>query len=271
MNILTQGLGSAWSMVATFVPKLVGFLIILLIGWLIAKAISKAVDLLLTRTGFPKLIEKTGLSHMTGGFDIGNIIVKIVYYFILLIALQYAFAAFGAGNPVSGLLTEIVAYLPRVIVAVVLVVIAAAIARVVRDLITNAMSGRPVARLLGTIAYAFIIGLGAIAALNQLGIALTVTLPVLVTVLATVGGILIVGVGGGLIRPMQTRWDGWLNDMQHEFGNGNGAPAPRRGNAPQGEPTHGQATQSQSAQGQPAQTPGTWHPSDSSFGGEHRI
>ena len=46
-----------------------------------------------------------------------------------------------------------------------------------------------------------------IAALNQVGIATTVTQPVLIAVLATVAGILIVGVGGGLVRPMQQRWD----------------------------------------------------------------
>jgi len=37
---------------------------ILLIGWLIAKGVSKAVQLLLTRTGFPKLIDKSGLGAM---------------------------------------------------------------------------------------------------------------------------------------------------------------------------------------------------------------
>jgi hypothetical protein len=49
-----------------------------------------------------------------------------------------------------------------------------------------------------------------IAALNQVGIATTVTTPVLIAVLATVAGILIVGVGGGLVKPMQQRWEGWL-------------------------------------------------------------
>ena len=44
---LKDGLGQAWAMVATFVPKLVGFLIVLLIGWLIAKAVSKALGLVL--------------------------------------------------------------------------------------------------------------------------------------------------------------------------------------------------------------------------------
>jgi hypothetical protein len=55
-----------------------------------------------------------------------------------------------------------------------------------------------------------------IAALSQIGIAIAVTLPVLITVLATVGGILVVGVGGGLITPMRQRWERWLNHAEQE-------------------------------------------------------
>ncbi len=42
------------------------------------------------------------------------------------------------------------------------------------------------------------------------------TTPVLVTVLATVAGVLIVGVGGGLIKPMQHRWEGYLTKAEEE-------------------------------------------------------
>ena len=51
---------------------------------------------------------------------------------------------------------------------------------------------------------------------NEIGIAIAVTLPVLITVLATVGGILVVGVGGGLITPMRQRWERWLNHAEQE-------------------------------------------------------
>jgi hypothetical protein len=62
----------------------------------------------------------------------------------------------------------------------------------------------------------FIIALGVIAALSQIGVAVAVTLPVLIAVLATVGGILVVGVGGGLVRPMQQRWERWLLRAEEE-------------------------------------------------------
>jgi hypothetical protein len=133
-----------------------------------------------------------------------------------LIALQMAFGVFGP-NPVSELLTAVVAWLPKAVVAIIIVVVAGAIAGGVKDLINNTLGGLSYGRLLGTIASVFILGLGVIAALNQIGVATAVTTPVLITVLATVGGILVVGVGGGLIRPMQNRWDGWLNRAEQEI------------------------------------------------------
>lgn len=222
VQTLLQGLGDAWSAVATFVPKLLAFLVILLIGWLIAKGVSKAVSIVLRRIGFGKLLEKARLGNLVGstGIDPVGIIVKLVYYFILLIALQWAFSVFGTANPVSGLLNQVIAFLPRIAVAIVLVVVAAAVAGVLRDLIRSALGNRPFAPMLGTITFAFVLALGIIAAVNQLGIGLAVTTPVLVTVLATIGGILVVGVGGGLVRPMQSRWDGWLGRAERELSSG---------------------------------------------------
>lgn len=219
---LKDGLGQAWNLVATFVPKLAGFLIILLIGWLIAKAVSKALGLVLSKIGFGKLIEKTGLTGTLkqANFDAGGIVVKLVYYFILLIALQLAFGVFGESNPVSALLNEIIAFLPRILVALVLVIVAAAIAKVVRDLVHSALSARPAGRLLGTVAYWLIMAFGIIAALGQVNIATAVTGPVLVAVLATIGGVIVVGFGGGLIKPAQDRWQGWLANLQGQLDSG---------------------------------------------------
>ncbi|MQA59909.1 MAG: hypothetical protein GEU86_00100 [Actinophytocola sp.] len=210
---------------ATFVPKLFAFLIILLIGWLIAKAVAKGLTLVLNRLGFPKLIEKTGLSGMLNqsNFDATGIIVKLVYYFILLIALQLAFGTFGPTNPVSELLNDVIAFLPRIVIAIVLVIVAAAIANVVREMIAGALSGRAVGRTLSTVTYYLIVAFGVIAALNQIQIATTVTGPVLIAVLATAGGVIVVGFGGGLIKATSERWPGWLSNFEGQF-KGGGSP-----------------------------------------------
>ncbi|WP_228823308.1 mechanosensitive ion channel family protein [Nocardia blacklockiae] len=213
-----QGMSNAWSAIATFVPKFVGFLAIMVVGWIIAKVIAKIADRVLRRVGFDRLVERGGIHNMLANskYDATDILVKLVYYAILLIALQIGFGVFGP-NPVSTMLNGIVAWLPRAAVAIIIVCIAGAIARVVMDLIGNVLSGLSYGRMLGRLAAVFIWGVGIIAALNQIGVATSVTTPILVTVLATIGGILVVGVGGGLIRPMQQRWEGWLDTVEGEM------------------------------------------------------
>lgn len=210
-------LESAVASVATFVPQLVLFLVILIIGFILAKVLRKVVNSLLERVHFDRAVQRGGIGAAmeNSKYDASDLVAMLVYYAILLITLQFAFGIFGA-NPVSTLLTDIVAFLPRIAVAIVIVVIAAAIAAGVKDLVTGVLGGVSYGRVLGTIASVFVIGLGVIAALSQIGVAVTVTLPVLITVLATVGGILVVGVGGGLIGPMRQRWEGWLASAEQE-------------------------------------------------------
>jgi hypothetical protein len=217
------GLSSAWTSVANFVPKLVAFLIILLIGWIIARVLRAVVATVLRKVGFDKVVERGGLKDTLarGDWDAAELIARVVYYAILLIALEVAFGAFGP-NPISNILTTIVAWLPRLIVAMLIIIVVGAIARVVRDLVTRLLANVSYGRLLGTIAAVFIWGLGIIAALNQIGIATSVTMPVLITVLATIGGVVIVGMGGGLIRPMQQRWETWINRFENELPSGGG-------------------------------------------------
>ncbi|MDQ3359615.1 MAG: hypothetical protein M3520_12490, partial [Actinomycetota bacterium] len=209
-----------WSNLVNYVPKIALFLVILIVGWLVAKAIGTAIDKVLERVGFDRAVERGGIKKAlaNSSYDASAIVGKLVYYAILLFVLQLAFGVFGP-NPISELLTGVIAFLPRIIVAIIIVVIAAAIAAAVKELISNALGGLSYGNILANVASIFILALGVIAALNQVEIATTVTLPVLITVLATVGGILVVGVGGGLIKPMQKRWDGYLNTMAEESEN----------------------------------------------------
>ncbi|TQM80026.1 putative transporter (transmembrane protein) [Saccharothrix saharensis] len=209
--------GDALRSVVTFVPKLVGFLVVLLIGWIVARLLRTAVNKVLERVHFDRAVQRGGIGDALARskFDASGLVAQIVYYAVLLIALQIAFGVFGP-NPVSTLLTEIVAWLPRAIVAIIIIVVAAAIARAVQDITSRALGGLSYGPTLGKVASWFIIALGVIAALNQIGVATTVTTPILITILATVGGIMVVGVGGGLIKPMQQRWEGWLTKAENE-------------------------------------------------------
>ncbi len=142
--------------------------------------------------------------------------------------------------------------------AAVIVVVAAAVAAAVKTLIQNALGGLSYGKILATIASVFILGIGIIAALNQVEIATTVTTPILIAVLAAI----VVGVGGGLIGPMSRRWEGYLNKAEQE--------APKIKAQADAAPSAGQQLKSkaQQARSQVGQTGNTTSgPAD----GAHRI
>ena len=212
-----QSLADLWRTIVLFVPRLVVFVLILIIGWIVAKVLEKVVDKVLERVGFDRAVERSGVGRVFEGgrYDASSLIARIVFYAILLITLQLAFSVFGP-NPVSNLLTAVVAWLPLAIVAIIILVVAGSIAGAVKDIITGMLGGTSYGRWIGVAAAVFIWALGIIAALNQVGIATAVTTPILVTVLATVGAIIAIGVGGGLIRPMQQRWERWLGRIEEQ-------------------------------------------------------
>ncbi|PZF99061.1 mechanosensitive ion channel family protein [Micromonospora deserti] len=212
-----DAVGDALRSVMLFLPRAVAFVAILVAGWLIAKAVLKIVDRVLARVGFDRAVERGGIRRALARsrYDASDLVARLAYYGVLLVTLQLAFGIWGP-NPVSDLIAGVIAWLPRAFVAIVIVVVAAAIANAVRDVISGALGGLSYGRILATVASVFLLGLGIIAALNQIGVATAVTTPVLIAVLATVGGILVVGVGGGLVRPMQSRWESWLSRAEQE-------------------------------------------------------
>lgn len=211
------GVSDAWTTVANFLPKLLFFFVVLFVGFLLAKAAAKLTDRVLERVGFDGAVERGGVKQALAksSYDASDIVAKLVKYTILLFTLVIAFNVFGP-NPISQLLQDVIAFLPRLIVAIVIVVVAAAIARAVKDLLQNLLGGLSYGNVVATIASVFILFLGVVAALNQVGVATTVTTPVLITILATIGGVIVVGAGGGLIRPMQSRWEQWLSTAERE-------------------------------------------------------
>jgi hypothetical protein len=211
--VLQDGLAA----VIAFVPLALLFLLILVVGLIVAKLISKAIDKLLEKVGFDRLVERGGVKKALASskLDASDIVAKIVYYTLVLFVLQFAFGVFGR-NPVSDLLQGIIGFLPKIIVAIIIVVIASAIAAGAKGLIQNTLGGLSYGKVLGNVVAVFILFLGVTAALNQIEVATTVTTPILIAVLAIIAGVIIVGAGGGLIKPMQARWESMLTKAEEE-------------------------------------------------------
>lgn len=253
------------------IPKILVFLVVLVVGWIIAKALAKVVDVVLRRVKFDHFVERgvVGQALARSNTDATQLIAKIVYYAILLIALQMAFGVFGT-NPISTMLNAIVAWLPRAIVGIIIIVIASAIAKVVKDLVMGAIGGLSYGPFLANVASIIIIALGVIAALNQVGIAGAITTPILDTVLITCGAVIAIGVGGGLVKPMQARWERMLSAAERETntqlaayqrGRTDAMRAPDRTRQQQTAPAGAQGygpPQGGPGYGGPAQDPGDW-------------
>ncbi|MDJ0337918.1 hypothetical protein [Cryobacterium sp. PH31-O1] len=211
--VLQNGLAA----VIAFVPLALLFLLILIVGLIVAKVLSKALEKLLEKVGFDRVVERGGIKKALANskLDPSDIIAKILYYTLVLFVLQFAFGVFGP-NPVSDLLAGIIAFLPKIIVAIIIIVIAAAVAAGAKGLIQNTLGGLSYGKALANIAAVFIVFIGITAALNQIDVATTVTTPILIAVLAIIAGVIIVGAGGGLIKPMQARWEAYLSKAEEE-------------------------------------------------------
>lgn len=213
----SRGIEDAWSSVASFVPKLIAFLLILIIGYLIVKTLSKIADAALERVGFDKAVERGGIKKALdqSKYDASDIVGQLIFYALFLIVLQMAFGVFGS-NPVSDLITGVISYLPKVIAAVLIIVIGSAIAAAAKELIEAALGGVDYGKTVANAASIAILATVGFAALNQLQIAPAIVTGLFYAVLATVVGSTVIAVGGGGIKPMQQRWENTLQRYDEE-------------------------------------------------------
>jgi hypothetical protein len=202
-NILTTSLGNAMTLFALAIPKIIGFAFIVIIGWLVAALLARAIGALLRAVRFNELAHRSGLAgfvqSMGTRVDSAAVIGLVVKWFVRLITLMVAFDALGL-PAVSDVLRQLVLWLPNVVVAVVILVIAGlaanALSNIVRASATEA--GLENAAMLGKLSSAVVWAFGIIVAVGQLGIA-TVFVNTLVIMLAAVVALalgLAFGLGG---------------------------------------------------------------------------
>ena len=215
----SRGIEDAWAKVASFVPKFLAFLVVLIVGYLVAKAVAKVADAVLERVGFDRAVERGGVKKALAAskYDASSIVSKVVFYALFLVVLQLAFGIWGP-NPVSDLIAGIVAYLPKVFAAIVIVVIAAAIAAAVKEIVESALGGLSYGRTVALGASVAILTIGGFAALSQLQIAPAIVNGLFYAVLAVVVGSAVIAIGGGGIQPMRARWEQALQRWDDEKG-----------------------------------------------------
>ena len=182
----TQPFEDAFSSLMTFIPRLVGALVILLVGYFVAKAIGKLVCKLLNRVGFNQWMDRAGVSGVLQrsgtGLTAVDLLGKVVFWFVFLITFTMFASALGVPE-ISDFMSSMLSYVPKIFAAIVILCLAALFANFIAAVIRGATGNETVAKI-GRIA---ILVYAAFAALTQLGIATHLTGNTLLIVLGAAG------------------------------------------------------------------------------------
>ncbi len=173
----TQGIVNAmttvWTPVAGFIPRFFGALVVVLVGFVVAKLLDTLLSKLLAKLGLDRLMAGTGLTKMLGRVGIqvpvSSLIGKIVYWFDLLIFLVSAAESLGLDR-VSATLDMLALYLPKVLGAALVLLAGVLLAQLLSGIVRGAAEGVGLdyAHGLGRIAQGLVILISISVAIGQL-------------------------------------------------------------------------------------------------------
>lgn len=220
---LLTSLAAALALLFSAIPKIIGFGLIIIVGWFVASLIERGLAAILRSIHFNDLSRRAGLTdfveRMGMNTDPAGMVGLVVKWFIRLIALVVAFDALGL-PAVSDVLRQLLLWLPNVVVALVVLVIGGLAARALSNVVRGAASEAGLsntnflAKASATVVWAFAI----VVAVNQLGIAteLVNTLFMAVVGAVALGLGLAFGLGGRETAAEITRK--WYSKAQENSG-----------------------------------------------------
>jgi small-conductance mechanosensitive channel len=169
-----ESFNRAWEGFFGFLPNLLGFLVILLVGWIVATLVSKAVQKLLEKFGVDRRLHESDANRyvdtVMAGARPSRGIARVVFWLLLAF---FAFSAIGAlGIPaLNTFMNQVLAYLPNIIVAIVIFVIAAVLAGAAAAGINRVMGDTPTGKILAAVVPALVMIFALFMILEQLQIA----------------------------------------------------------------------------------------------------
>ena len=175
---LVASFTTALSLFLGAIPRIIGFLVILIIGWIISGVLASAFAALLRMVRFNDVAKSSGFSGFVNNMgvrrDPAGLLADIAKWFVRLIVLVVAFDALGL-PAVSAILQQFLLWIPNLVVAVVVLVIAGLAANALGNLVrgSTASAGFSNPDLVATIARVAVWGFGIVVAVNQIGVAQT--------------------------------------------------------------------------------------------------
>ena len=174
---LLASVAAALGTLLSFIPGLIGAVLLLVIGWIVSDVVARVVTTLLRRIGFETAAEKVGATHfiaMTGARSgsAAAVFGEIVKWFIRLLFVEMAAQALHI-TVVSGLINSILLFIPNLVVALIVLMVGMLIANFVSGVVRGSASEMGFANpnLLAGLARVAIVTLAILIALSQVGIA----------------------------------------------------------------------------------------------------
>ncbi|MFA5388142.1 MAG: hypothetical protein WC312_00105 [Candidatus Omnitrophota bacterium] len=187
---------------ATFLPTLIGILVILVVGWIIAAVLKNVVVKLLKMIQFDTASEKSGLADVLRRGGIKNTLSELmgglVYWIVMLLVFMTALNALGM-TVVASLLDKVILYIPNVIAAIFIISLGIFFASIVGSIVMTASmnAGIKQAKLLSQVTQTVIVIFAVIMTLEQLSIATAILNTTITVLLGSIGLAFALAVGIG--------------------------------------------------------------------------
>ncbi len=175
LELVEKSLMNFFEKVGSFIPALISALFILIVGWIIARMLKWGVQKLLNAINFDGILDKTGINPflVKGGIKkTGSQLISALFYWVVMLTIWLVFFNTLGLEVVSSLLTDVVKFIPNIIVACLLLVVGMYLAEFVSGIVVATLKGGSYENpeFLGRMAYGAVTFFTVAIALNQLGI-----------------------------------------------------------------------------------------------------
>lgn len=220
-NTLATALQQVWFLVAQFIPGLIGALIILIVGLIIASGLGALVERVLGMAKVDEWLEKLGVKEYTerAGIELnlGKFLGRVVYWFVFIAFFLAVSDVLGLQRLSGFIQSDVLGFIPNVVVAVLIMLAAIILGNFLRNLVVSSVLSAKMhaAHFLGVLTWWSVIVFGFFSALIQLGVAREIILTLVtgfIAMLALAGG-LAFGLGGKdlaahLLKELQQKIEG---------------------------------------------------------------
>lgn len=178
---------------AEWLPAVLGAILLLIVGWLVARLLQAILVRLLRRVGLDQLAERTGIARglttVSVQSTLSNLLARTIYWLILIFFILLALGALGLTDVVTSALNSFFAFLPRLVAAMVIFIVGAFIARIAGDAVTAVALQADIAtgRVPGQAIRTGILLVVIILSLDELGVQTTILTTIIIITIGAIG------------------------------------------------------------------------------------